>query len=111
MTTQAQSNSLHLAALLLCGRLYYRGDAPLGIAGDFNIGALYVRSNDPDIEDLLFGLRGAGDLDAAQTWPTVSEIRDRWHVSSDINDDRIEEVLDAVTERLTKKIEGGFGIG
>lgn len=108
---QAVSDAIHLAALLLCGRLYYRGDAPLGIAGDFNIGALYVRANDPDIQSLLHGRRGAGDLDAAQTWPTVAEIRDRWHIGTDVQDDRIQEVLDAVTDHLTLKLEGGFGIG
>ena len=111
MTTQAQSNAVHLAALMLCGRLYYRGDAPLGIAGDFNLGALHVEAKDPDVAALLRGRRGAGDLDPAQTWPTVAEIRDRWNIDASTKDDRIQEVLDAVVDYLTTTIEGGFGIG
>ncbi len=109
MTTQAASDSIKLAALLLCGRLYFRQQSPLGVAGAFDLGQLYVRSHDPDIRRLLKGRRGI-DMDAGQEWPDVDDVRTAYRIDTAISDAQIQLVIDAVTDHLTIEIQDSFGL-
>lgn len=108
--TQPASDAIYLAAMLLIGRLYYRGDAPLGIAGGFDLGGVYVRSRDPDIQALLIGRHQGIGLDPAQTWPTLAQVKDRWDIDASVDDARITEVIAAVTDHLTEVLTDGFGV-
>lgn len=109
MTTQAASDAIKLAATLLVGRLYFRQQTPLGVAGAFDLGQLYIRSHDPDVRRLLKGKRGI-DMDPAQEWPTVADIRTTYRIDAAVTDAEIQLVIDAVTDHLTVEIEDGFGI-
>lgn len=106
--SQPDSDALYYAALLLIGRLHYRGDAPLGIAGSFDLGAIYIRARDPDVAALLVGHRGAHPS-TDQTWPDVATVRARWNIGSAVTDAEIQSVIDAVITMLSKHVSS-FGV-
>lgn len=106
--SQPDSEALYYAALLLIGRLYYRGDAPLGIAGSFDLGAIYIRARDPDVAALLVGHRGAYPA-VEQTWPDVAAVRSRWNVGAAVTDAEIQAVIGAVITMLGKHVHS-FGV-
>lgn len=101
---QAASHSLYLATLFLCSRLYHRAEAPLGVQGGFDLGAVYVRSRDPDFTTLLRGKRVGKAPALDQRWPTVAEVRARSHIGTDVVDAQIQDAIDAAVEIVTETV-------
>lgn len=94
------------AVLLVASRLWKRRDAPFGVAGGGDFGATQIRRFDPDVQDLLVGLRRTGSDLTTQTWPTLVETRTFIGAGTAYTDDELQAVLDAATEIVKRRCRG-----
>lgn len=93
------SDRLWEACLLYAMRNVKVLDAPLGVAGGFDIGQVYVGRIDEDINRLLKGYRGKG-VPAGQTWPTLDDLKDRLQISHSDHDAYLQRCLQAAIEQV-----------
>lgn len=99
----------HSAALLVAARLLERKKSPHGIAGGFEGGAVRISFKDPDVTNLLVGLRRAGaDLDN-QTWPDLAEFREFVGQPTSGDDDELTGILNSAIAIVTRHCSG-FGL-
>ncbi len=105
------SHRLWEACLLMALRNYQVMNAPLGLAGGYDIGAVYVGRIDADYSRLLRGYR-AQHVPLLQEWPTVDEVAARMQMSPgttatvDLN-----RALDAAIEQVFVDVSRTFGVG
>lgn len=110
MTLPADDERRYEAALLVAARLWERRNSPQGVAGGFEGGPIYVRFKDPDVEQLLVGLRSTSSDVSAQTWPTIAELRTHIGANSTTAPDAVlQSKLDAAIAYVTDRLSG-FGI-
>lgn len=95
------------AVLLVAARLAKRQDAPLGVAGGGEFGPVPVRRRDPDVEELLVGLRRTDTDLSSQTWPALAAVRTYSGIGTDTMDDTaLQYVLDSAIEIVTRRCQG-----
>lgn len=96
---------IHTATLLVAAKLWERRNSPIGIVGGFDTGPANVRGVDPDVEQLLVGLRVGADL-STQSFPTVDELRTHSGIGSTHTDATLQTYLDAAIAIVSRKVAG-----
>lgn len=99
----------YTAALLTAARLYKRKESPLGVAGGGELGPIMLRFKDPDVEQLLVGLRSSSSDLTLQTWPTVTELRAYVKAGPAVAEAELSIPLAAGIEIIKRRC-AGFGI-
>lgn len=103
------SYRLRQAALLYAMRNAKVMDAPLGVAGGFDIGQVYVGRIADDISRLLKGYRGLG-VPSNQTWPTLADVKARLQATTTEADTFLQECLDSAIEQVRSDVAGAWGV-
>lgn len=109
VTVALPSDRLWEAALLYAIRNVKINDAPLGVAGGFDLGQLYVGRIDEDLNRLLKGYRGVGVPDG-QTWPELADLKDRLQITTTTDDVFLSQMLTAAIEQVETDTAQAFGI-
>jgi len=105
------SHRLWEACLLLALRNYLVMNAPLGLAGGYDIGAVYVGRIDADYNRLIKGFRARG-VPVNQEWPTLDDVRARLQMSTGVASDvDLQRALNAAVEQVMEDTAASFGVG
>ncbi len=109
--TYTSSFRLWEACLLLALRNYQVMNAPLGLAGGYDIGAVYVGRIDQDYARLIKGYR-ASSVPLMQDWPTVDEVAGRMTMSSTVASTvDLDRALNAAIEQIFVDVGRTWGVG
>lgn len=100
---------LKLAALLIALRNVKVMDAPLGVAGGYDVGSVYVGRISADVGRLLRGYRG-GVVPTDQEWPTLTELKARLQATTTLEDDFLADALAAAIDEVEGQLTGSFGL-
>lgn len=98
------------AALLVAAKLWERRNSPIGVAGGYETGVAYIRGKDPDVTELLIGLRRRGSDLSQQTWPTTTDLRAHAGIAGSTPDAELQQSIDSAIGIVTRICTGGFGI-
>ncbi len=109
--SRVSSYRLWEATLLLALRNYQVMHAPLGLAGGYDIGAVYVGRIDADYARLIKGYR-AESVPLNQEWPTVDEVAGRMTMSTTVATTvDLQRAIDAAIEQIFVDVGRTWGIG
>ncbi len=99
------------ACLLLALRNYQVMNAPLGVAGGYDIGAVYVGRIDQDYARLIKGYR-AESVPLNQEWPTVDEVAGRMAMSAGVATTvDLARAINAAIEQIFVDVGRTWGVG
>lgn len=105
----APTDRLRQAALLYALRNAKVMDAPLGVAGGFDTGQVYVGRISSDIGRLLRGYQGR-TVPSGQEWPTLADVKARLQATGTVADDFLTECLTSAIDQVHQDLSGSFGI-
>jgi hypothetical protein len=86
-------------------------NAPLGLAGGYDIGAVYVGRIDADYGRLIKGFRSRG-VPVNQEWPTIDDVQARLQMSATVASTvDLDRALEAAIEQIVEDTSQAFGVG
>ena len=109
--SRVSSHRLWEACLLLALRNYQIMNAPLGLSGGSDLGAVYVGRIDRDYARLVKGYRASG-VPLTQQWPTVDDVASRMAMSAataKVVD--LQRAIDAAVEEIFVDVGRTWGVG
>lgn len=103
------SDRLWEACLLIAMRNAKVTDAPLGVAGGFDLGQIYVGNIDSDLARLMRGYLGVG-VPTGQAFPDLDDLKQRLQVTGTADDAFLQRALDAAVDEVHSSTAGAFGV-